>query len=173
MTQRPQDWDDKTPVPGLVPRLRAVEARADVQEFTISEVGAEVKKLRAEVAEARMAHTRDLREFRMDVDRALARLTAALSGVGARADGAMRRAEDSSHDLSNFKTETRKKLMAKNFTLPTAIIVAVMLAGYFGLLIAGREVPTWLMSIVGVIGVAAAGIAPALFAPPQPPQVKP
>lgn len=159
MTSPSSDWDEKTPTVGFVPRLRAVEARADVQEFTISEVGADVKKLRSEVAESRMAHASALRDFRIDMDRALRRMAEAIDGIAARADGAYRKAETSSNDLSAFGRELEKA--KKHMKWPTAIVCVALIVAYV-VLARFDAVPNEVKQLVGAAAIVGAAAMPAL-----------
>lgn len=74
-----------------------------------------------------------------------------------------RRAEDSHHDLSEELQKTRRILMLKNVSLPTAIVLAVVLVGYFTLLAMGKPVPNWVIGAVGVVGTAMTAALPALL----------
>lgn len=74
-----------------------------------------------------------------------------------------RRAETSHHDLSEELARTKRIAIMKSISLPTAIVVGVVVVCYTVLLALHVEVPTWMGAIIASVGSAVAGMLPALL----------
>lgn len=155
------DWDEQTP-PERPASLRVLENTALEAKRSHKRIDSLEEGFGQVLREISAVESRTANKFEV-LDR---RITAGFERLGEIVDDlarVRRRGEESHHDLSEKLARTQRIATMKSISLPTAIVVSVVILCYTALLALHVDVPHWMMAAIGVIGSAVAGFLPGLL----------